>query len=547
MPQLEVGATTWCNVEFEPSYALGPCPNMDEQTQLSGLWAEMLKSLEATRKRVSARIPPDAKAELGQFLTPSAVAHFMAAMFRPDHDVIRILDPGAGIGTLTAALVAALAARSRPQIEIRATLYEVDPDLATTLRSTMAKCQSLCAESGITFQYEISTRDFIEQTASALVSPLTQAVAADYNCVILNPPYRKLHSDTPTRRILSDAGIEVNNLYSAFLSLAARLLADNGELVAITPRSFCNGPYFKAFRYDFFSRMSLRAIHVYESRSRAFRDDDVLQENIIFYAVKSRLQPSEVLISSSLGPHDPAPRTRVVPFREVFHAGDQELVVHIVTDDASQSAATLVTKLRCGLHDLGLTVSTGRVVDFRAIPFLRRAPDDNTVPLIYPFNLEDGLVIWPKGHLKKPTAIVASESTKDLLVPSEYYVLVKRFSAKEERRRIVAAIYDPLSIPHAYVGFENHLNYFHVKGRGLPVALARGLAAYLNSTFADSYFRNFNGHTQVNAQDLRRLKYPTLGQLLELGERVADNINDESLIDRSLMEVLGCTESVELK
>jgi adenine-specific DNA-methyltransferase len=119
---------------------------------------------------------------------------------------------------------------------------------------------------------------------------MTQPRAGEYDCVILNPPYRKLSSDTPTRRILSEAGIEVNNLYSAFLSLAARLLKNDGELVAITPRSFCNGPYFKAFRYEFFSRISLRAIHVYESRSHAFRNDEVLQENMIFRGVKTRVR-----------------------------------------------------------------------------------------------------------------------------------------------------------------------------------------------------------------------------------------------------------------
>ena len=172
---------------------------------------------------------------------------------------------------------------------------------------------------------------------------------------------------------------------------------------------------------------------------------------------------------------------------------------------------------------------------------------NSTVPLIYPFNLEDGLVVWPKIHAKKPTAIVASEDTKDLLIPNEYYVVVKRFSAKEERRRIVAAIYDPSSTPHAFVGFENHLNYFHIGGHGLPLALARGLAAYLNSSVADSYFRNFNGHTQVNAQDLRCLKYPTREQLFALSDQVGDGISDENVIDQSLHEMLDPFESVKFQ
>jgi adenine-specific DNA-methyltransferase len=504
----------------------------------------MPEKLEAARRGISESTSPATKAKLGQFLTPSDVAQFMAGMFRRDRDEANILDPGAGIGSLTAALVAALASRTRFPKTIRASLYEIDHNLATALKTTMEACKDLCAESGIQFSYQIHGDDFIESTASALVSPMMRSQQIDYDCVILNPPYRKLNSDTSTRRILSAAGIEVNNLYSAFLSLSARLLKEGGELVAITPRSFCNGVYFKAFRRDFFSRISLRAIHVYESRSRAFSDDAVLQENIIFHGIKSRARAAKVIISTSLGPHDPSPHARVVPTEEVLHPGDPELVVHIAADEAAQNAAHIVEHLRYGLHDLQLTISTGRVVDFRAVAFLRATSDGTTVPLIYPFNLENGRVVWPKPHARKATSIVACGHTRDLLVPSECYVLVKRFSAKEERKRLVAAVYDPDSVPYSVVGFENHLNYFHIEGRGLPPSLARGLAAFLNSTVADSYFRNFNGHTQVNAQDLRRFKYPTRRQLIALGEGLAGDVCDETAIDAALVRLLDGAKSV---
>jgi len=50
--------------------------------------------------------------------------------------------------------------------------------------------------------------------------------------------------------------------------------------------------------------------------------------------------------------------------------------------------------------------------------------------------------------------------------------------------------------------------------------LARGLAAFLNSTVADSYFRQFNGHTQVNATDLRSFRYPSVAQLATIGRQI---------------------------
>jgi adenine-specific DNA-methyltransferase len=117
---------------------------------------------------------------------------------------------------------------------------------------------------------------------------------------------------------------------------------------------------------------------------------------------------------------------------------------------------------------------------------------------------------------------VSNEHTHDLLVPAGIYVLVKRFTAKEERKRVVACIYDSHQIEAPLVGFENHLNYFHIGGSGLPMALAKGLALFLNSTFVDLYFRQFNGHTQVNATDLRSFNYPSRAKLERLGERISD-------------------------
>jgi len=95
----------------------------------------------------------------------------------------------------------------------------------------------------------------------------------------------------------------------------------------------------------------------------------------------------------------------------------------------------------------------------------------------------------------------------------------------------MAAVYDPARINSPYVGFENHLNYYHQNGRGLPADLAKGLALYLNSTIVDQYFRLFSGHTQVNATDLRKIPYPTREQLARLGASIGETMPDQEAID----------------
>jgi adenine-specific DNA-methyltransferase len=191
------------------------------------------------------------------------------------------------------------------------------------------------------------------------------------------------------------------------------------------------------------------------------------------------------------------------------------------------------------MDELGLEVSTGPVVDFRAREYLRRFPQEGTVPIIYPAHFQGGFVQWPIKSVKKPNAILFTEQTRDLLVKAGNYVLTRRFSAKEERRRVVAAVYDPSKVDSPFVGFENHLNYFHLRGKGLPAVMAKGLALFLNSTVFDRHFRLFSGHTQVNATDLRKMRYPSREQLIRLGAHVKDRMPDQEAVDSILQKECG--------
>ena len=477
---------------------------------------------------------------MGQYFTPPLVAQLMASMFelRGDHR-IRLLDAGAGVGSLTASWIAELCARAQQSRAVDVTAFELDFALSGYLKTTLALCGEVCSDSGIEFNASLRQEDFIEAAVSSLRGGLfEQSKFERFDCAILNPPYRKINSDSRTRRHLSAVGIETSNLYTAFLSLAIRLLEPGGELVAITPRSFCNGPYFKPFRKEFLRSLTLKRVHVYESRNRAFSEDEVLQENVIVHAVKLPSDSSRVFISSSMGPEDEHLTMRELERDEVVRRGDPNHFIHIVPDELGHRIARRMTYFKSSLSALSVTVSTGRVVDFRAQEYLRGKPSKTTAPLIYPAHFDHGRVRWPKADMRKPTAIAVSAATDGLLVPSGVYVLVKRFSSKEEKRRIVAAVFDPIHVKALRIGFENHLNYFHRNGAGLPRKLARGLAAFLNSTLVDAFFRQFNGHTQVNATDLRSLHYPSEDQLVALGTRIGRSHLDQDELDRLIEEEL---------
>jgi adenine-specific DNA-methyltransferase len=480
----------------------------------------------------------DKQHELGQFLTPNPIAEFMASLFETHRSKVHLLDAGAGAGALSSALVRRLCRSSQKPKRIEVTAYEIDPAQIAPLQETLDGCRRECELVGILFSATVFNEDFIAAAVPMVRSDLFKSESSHFNAAIINPPYRKIRSDSSTRLLLRSAGIEASNLYAGFVALVTRLLDKGGEMVAITPRSFCNGPYFKPFREDFLDVMSLRRLHVFESRSAAFNKDAVLQENIIFHALKGTPKPKQVIISSSSGEHDGTVTERVVDFGEVVSLDDAEQFIHLPADDQHERSRRTMKQLSASLPELGLSVSTGRVVDFRAKEFLREQPGRDTAPLIYPCHFNGGFVHWPKEKTRKPNAIVSSEKTRELLVPAGVYVLVKRFTAKEERKRIVACIYDSQQIHSPFVGFENHLNYFHINGHGLPMALAKGLAAFLNSTVVDLYFRQFNGHTQVNATDLRSLNYPAKVELESLGRRIANPALSQTELDALVEEEL---------
>ncbi len=368
----------------------------------------------------------------------------------------------------------------------------------------------------------------VDRNSAAL--PLFDTPLYDY--IVMNPPYRKVNTNSPERRLVEATGVEITNLYAAFLVLGIRLLKEGGQLVAITPRSFTNGPYFKDFRRDFLTQMSFRQIHIYDARDDAFSDSDVLQENVILHACKGVSQGS-VTITSSAGASDPVITMREAPHEEVVDVDDPERFIHLSTDGIGADVTRRMRRLRSSLGELGLSVSTGRVVQFRAREHLRDEPVAGTAPLIFPSHFSgQGRVEWPSSKRRKPNAIAVNGHTADLLLRNGTYVLVKRFSAKEERRRIVATISDPEAVAGEFIAFENHLNVFHHDGGPLDPDIANGTAAFLNSTIVDLFFRQWSGHTQVNATDLRRIPYPTPSQLHCLGEAVADRNLDQPALDR---------------
>ena len=490
----------------------------------------MLSAVEQKRLQLSKSTETKKKSQLGQFLTPERTASFMAGLFPEGKGACHLLDAGAGIGSLSAAFLDRWENGGFRFEHVEVDAFEVDHNLIRHLSQTLEKYNQHQDD----FVGHIIQKDFIHVAVASLAGNLFSEPLNRYTHAILNPPYKKINSSSAHRLALRRVGIETVNLYSAFVALAVALAAPGGQIVAIIPRSFCNGPYYRPFRDFILERSAIRHMHLFASRSKAFKDDAVLQENIILRLERGG-QQEMVTVSTSTDDTFTDLASHKHPFDRIVSPDDPERFIHVPTS-SGKNTLELSGAIRYTLADLGIKVSTGPVVDSRLKAHLRDMPEPDTVPLLYPGHFSGNGTTWPIEGMKKPNAIERNPDTEKWLYPKGYYCVVRRFSSKEEKRRIVASVVEPRSFGDAPVlGFENHLNLFHENKQGLPEQLAHGLAVFLNTTAVDEHFRRFNGHTQVNATDLKLMKYPSRKTLIELGEwAIKQDLLTQEQIDAKL-------------
>ena len=465
------------------------------------------ETLEKARIVHAARTSITHKEAFGQYFTPYKIAHFMSSLFPVTNKKIKLLDPGAGIGTLSCSFMERVLHERWQTPDIHISAYDIDKAVYDVLNANLASSSAAFAKS----DFEVFTDDFLEKTSFEY----TWHINETYTHVIMNPPYKKIQTNSKERQSARAFGLETVNLYSAFMGAAISLTEAGGYIVAIVPRSFCNGVYYRPFREFILKRCAIKHIHLFEARDKAFKDEAVLQENIIIMLQKN--VPQEyVKISYCTDGSFTGLSEFEVPFSQILHEDDSEKYFHIPTnqqiDNKSLAAFT-------NLKALGIQVSTGPIVDFRMKALLLKDYAENSYPLVYSVHLKSYRLAWPQES-KKPNALLITDEVQKQLFPKGFYVLVKRFSTKEEKKRVVASLITPRDFVKDGITFENHLNVFHTNKTSLAENLAYGLVCWLNATYIDERFRLFSGHTQVNATDLRNLPYPSVEKLSELGKRL---------------------------
>ncbi len=474
----------------------------------------------------------------GQFLTPPTLAHFAAEQLGTIPNGSRVLDPAIGSGTLACAVIERLIQAGQP-LEIWLEGYEVDPELCQAAERMLQETADVAAQHGIQVHFQVQCCDFILEKMKP-AGPLFDIGQTNslYSHIIVNPPYFKINQVTDYGRAAKGQIKGHTNIYTLFMALAVKLLQPNGTACFIVPRSFCSGAYFADFRQQLIHEVNPGSVHVFEAREGNF--DGVLQENVVFsFQHKPLAQRVTISTSPTLSDLPEQMTAREVDMQHFLGRRGKRLFFRLPTHELDEQILEAVDSWSGSLHTHHLEVSTGPIVPFRLRPFLIDIVEEGkSVPLLWLHHVKtQTLLLNAVNGRQKPAAFSTVLEAQQWLTPTANYVLLRRFTAKEEARRLVAAPFLADNFPYSWVGLENHLNYIYRKNNPLTAIETVGLSGLLNCGLLDRYFRISNGNTQVNAIELRPMPLPSRETICAIGERLSA-INTTAHLDEIVTATL---------
>ena len=441
----------------------------------------------------------------GQFFTSPVTASFMASLIHVDftRESLNLLDAGSGTGILSVAAVEYLI-EAGYQGDIRVVCYETDEKVLPVLRRNMEQLQEQ-----FHIHYEIKTDDFLLENDNN----------AAYDIVIGNPPYKKIGKDAPEALAFPYVCHGAPNLYFLFWTRSIDLLCDGGELVYIIPRSWTSGAYFAKFREYLFAHCVITHLHLFASRDKVFDGESVLQETMIIKVTKTTERPEAVRITSSSTSDLSDIQEFLAPYNVVV-SGNQ--FVFLVTNEEEAATLNRLAGLNNTLSTIGHPMKTGLIVDFRTREVLRNEQADDTYPLFYSQHIRNGRVTWPVG---KEDEYICTDRA-GFLQENTNYVLVKRFTAKEERRRLQSGIYLQSDHPeYAHISTQNKVNFIKCD----TPEQAYGIFVIMNSTLYDTWYRILNGSTQVNSTEINLMPVPSEETIIAMGaELMGQELTEEN-------------------
>lgn len=467
------------------------------------------------------------KNKIGQFFTDWKISKFMGSLINYYHSNITILDPGAGAGILTLSCCYNLDFSIIDEIHVD--LFESDKDIIPTLKKNMENLKKYLQNKDVIFTYSIFDTDFIESNKD-LWNKENLLGEEQYDLVIANPPYFKIRKNSEQAKVMEDIVYGQPNIYYLFMAMSIHLTNNDGQAIFIVPRSFTNGAYFKKFRSWMLKNSYITYIHLFESRTKTFEDNNILQELVIIKFEKE--MPANTIISTSNDSTFSDIKSFPIDYDSLICSKSDNKFIRIPSNKKELELLKSFSELNYDLTDFKLKFSTGRVVPFRAKELIDNSSENQTL-LIEAKHLNEKIVNFKSA---KNSTIELNKNTKSILNKTSNMLLIKRTSSKEDIKRLNLSIILEDKCDYNYIGIENHINYLNGSSN---LDTIYGLYVLFSSSYYNDYIRITNGSTQVNATDLNNLPLPNLETIKKIGIKYKENYIDiERLVELYVFQMI---------
>ncbi len=466
----------------------------------------MLKMVVRNSKKLIRRMSASDGIRIGRFLTKIDVARGMAeSLSYVQKSAVHLLDPGAGTGILSAAVVEEICRRGGVS-EVFLTCYECDPMFLPTLADNMERMRKRARH-----DYKVKVR------VNVLAEDFLLARHEEherYDYIIVNPPQSLFEDDHPATElrpaIFTSASVPAAPL---FVTLASELLAPDGQLVATLPTSAATAVQLSAFRCALFAVAPPEALLLYTKNGRRGEE---LKKTFALKLREGSTPPAS--IRTFISREDGSETIEAEPRDYGAVVRDSDCALTLMCGEDEHLILDFMKSLPCTFDSFRLKVHTGLTLESRHRDFLRDKPEDGAIPLLHPRCLHDGTVTHPRVGVGGQYIIPEIPSLKQ---PNKNILLMKRVPAKSDKRRIMCAPYLAGSSMFRYISTHNKLNFIDVDGKEqMDPPFLYGLHAFLSSELVDRYIRIVSKTTQLNARDLMSLPLPTAQQLRSIGAKL---------------------------
>ncbi len=458
---------------------------------------------------------------LGRFFTKKDTARLMASMITLDESraAYTILDPGAGTGILSAAVVEEICKRCPSCKQIFLTCYENNPVFVALLQDNLERVRKKARHDyDVRLYVTVYEENYITESQNHYTVTLDGAIEDKFDIIICNPPTDLVEKSTEEAARAGGVTQVKINVAFLFAKMATRHLEADGKLVIILPTTVASASALTAYRKEMAEKLSIERVHLFVAKQKNEKRAVPLKKSIIISYTNAD-KPEGVVISTSTDWGKPE-NTATLPtlaYDFVVDKNDGSLTLPKSVEDTK--IVRYISAFPETLETLGLKMSTGLVIDSRCEDMLFTDPISGCIPLIRPTAIRNGQVIFPLP-IKKQYIAPAGTS---LIQRNKNMVIIKRVPAKSDARFVNAGVYMAGWLPQfRYISTHNKINFIDTKNDTYEMTphLTYGLFALLNSTIYDRFLSIISKSKQINAKEMRHLPLPPRHIIENIGMRL---------------------------